>query len=281
MFRSSRWVGVCLTTLAVCMLAQLPLASGGGKGTVQFKVILPEESAKLWVNGKESKQRGTTRKFDVPVVDDKSEYVLEFKTLWEPNNYTKITRTKVVTFKPGTDVTVDMRKPDEKRKDDIVVRFVATPQKVVDEMLRMAKVGKNDIVWDIGCGDGRFVTTAVKEFGAKSGKGFDIDPVRIKESKEVAERAGVSDKVEFSVADALKMKTAEEATVVTLYMGQDLNLAMRPMLRKTLRPGSRVVSHRFTMGDWKPNESKTIEVEGEMYDIHLWIITEKDNKEGD
>jgi len=258
---------------------QLPYAISGGKGSVQIKVMLPQDDAKLWVDGKETKQRGSTRKFDVPTLDDKSEYVITFKALWEPNNYTKITRTKVVTFKPGGTVNVDMRKPDEKRKDDIVVRYVATPQKVVDEMLRMAKVGKGDVVWDIGCGDGRFVTSAVKEFGAKSGKGYDIDPIRIKESKQAAQAAGVSDKVEFGVADALKMKTAAEASVVTLYMGQDLNLAMRPMLRKTLKVGSRVVSHRFTMGDWKPAETRSIEVEGETYELHLWIITEKDNKE--
>lgn len=279
--RFSRWAAAGLTALALCFLAQVPFALSGGKDTVKIKVLLPEADARLWIDGKETKQRGTTRKFDIPALDAKSEYVITFKAIIEPNNYTKITRTKIVTFKPGGDVTVDMREQDPKSKDEIVVRFVATPQKVVDEMLKMAKVGKDDVVWDIGCGDGRFVIYAVKDFGAKSGKGFDIDPARVKESKENADKEKVSDKVQFSVADALKIKSAEEASVVTLYMGENLNLAMRPMLRKTLRPGSRVVSHRFTMGDWKPNETKTLTVEGDSFELHLWIITEKDNKEGD
>jgi uncharacterized protein (TIGR03000 family) len=270
-----------LALLALIALVQLPFAISGGKETVQVKIILPEADAKLWIDGRETKLRGTTRKFDIPALDPGSEYVITFKALWEPNNYTKITRTKVITFKPGKDLTVDMRTADPKLKDDIVVRYVPTPQEAVNEMLKMAKVGKGDVVWDIGCGDGRFVITAVKDFGAKSGKGFDIDPARVKESNTNAETAGVADKVKFSVADALKIKSAEEATVVTLYMGEFLNRAMRPMLRKTLKPGSRVVSHRFDMGDWKPNETKKIEVDGEEIELHIWIITEKDNKEGD
>jgi uncharacterized protein (TIGR03000 family) len=279
-FRLHRWAaGPALAVLALCLLVALPNAVAGAKAT-KITVTLLEGESKLWIDGKETKQTGTTRKFDIPGLEPDAEYVMTFKAQWEPNNYTRITRTKVVTFKGGAPVSIDLRKPDAKERDDIVVRFVATPQEVANEMLRMSKVGKGDVVWDIGCGDGRFVITAVKEFGAKSGKGFDIDPARVIDSNENAKKAGVSDKVKFEEADALKIKSAAEASVVTLYMGQDLNLAMRPMLRKTLRPGSRVVSHRFTMGDWKPNETRTIEVGGETYELHLWIITEKDNKEG-
>ncbi len=279
MFRLHRCAGVLVVASALCLFVALPRGVAGDKSTTKITVHLVEDDAKLWIDGKSTKQSGSTRKFDIPGLEAGGEYVMTFKAQWEPNNYTRFTRTKVVTFKGGDSLTVDLRKADPKERDDIIVRYVATPQEVAVEMLKMAKVGKGDVVWDIGCGDGRFVNTAVKEFGAKSGKGFDIDPARVEESNEIAKKWGVSDKVEFKVADALKMKSAAEASVVTLYMGQDLNLAMRPMLRGTLKPGSRVVSHRFLMGDWKPNESRTIEVGGEKYELHLWIITEKDNKE--
>ncbi|MFO0968176.1 MAG: TIGR03000 domain-containing protein [Gemmataceae bacterium] len=281
MFRLHRWAGAALAAFALCLLVALPQAISGGKSGVKIKVIVLEDDAKLWIDGKETKQRGTTRKFDIPGLEAGAEYVMTFKAQWDPNNYTKITRTKVVTFKPsGDEIVVDLRKADPKERDDVIVRYVPTPQEVVEEMLRMGKVGKGDVVWDIGCGDGRFVITAVKDFGAKSGKGFDIDPARVKESNENAKKAKVTDKVAFSEANALEIKSAEEASVVCLYMGEDLNAAMRPMLRKTMKPGSRVISHRFTMGDWKPNETRKIEVGGEQYVLHLWIITEKDNKEG-
>ena len=147
------------------------------------------------------------------------------------------------------------------------VPYVPTPQEVVDEMLRMANVGKDDVVYDLGCGDGRLVITAVKKFGAKRGVGVDIDPKRIEESNANAQAAGVADRVKFVVQDLFKTDI-KEATVVTLYLLPDVNLRLRPMLWSDLKPGTRVVSHAFDMGDWQPE--KTTSVEGRM--IYFWTI---------
>ncbi len=129
--------------------------------------------------------------------------------------------------------------------------FVATPQEVVTEMLHMARVMKNDVVYDLGCGDGRIVITAAKVYGAR-GVGVDIDPVRIKESNENAVKAGVMDRVKVLQQDLFETNLSE-ATVVTLYLLLEMNLRLRPKLFRELKPGSRVLSHEFGMGDWNPD----------------------------
>jgi precorrin-6B methylase 2 len=144
----------------------------------------------------------------------------------------------------------------------------------------MAKVTKGDVVMDIGCGDGRLVIQAVKEFGAKKGIGIDINPDLIKKCKENAKKAGVADRVEFRVGDANKLKDVSEASVVLLYLGDFLNLKIRPALRGSLKPGSRVVSHRFKMGDWAPDKTETQLLKNnydmdEEYVLHLWTIKPK------
>ncbi|HYV37010.1 MAG TPA: class I SAM-dependent methyltransferase, partial [Gemmataceae bacterium] len=175
------------------------------------------------------------------------------------------------------EVTADFRNPSKTEKDDIVVRFVPTPNDVVAAMCKMAKIGKDDIVYDLGCGDGRMVIMAVKDFGAKKGVGVDLNPELVKGCQESAKAQGVSDKVTFRVGDVLKVEDLSDATVVLLYMGDDINARLKPILQKTLKPGSRVVSHRFLMGeDWKPARTETItNTEYGDCDIHLWTIEEK------
>ncbi|MBM4333181.1 MAG: methyltransferase domain-containing protein [Deltaproteobacteria bacterium] len=136
------------------------------------------------------------------------------------------------------------------------VHFVATPQPVVMEMLKMARVTQNDILYDLGCGDGRIVITAAKVFGSR-GVGVDIDPVLIQESQENARKAGVTDRVKFIQQDLFQTDISE-ATVVTLYLLPDLNLKLRPKLFKELKPGTRIVSHEFDMGDWKYERMGTV-----------------------
>ena len=140
-----------------------------------------------------------------------------------------------------------------KRSPD--VQFQATPQDVVEEMLEMAKVTKDDTVYDLGCGDGRFVITAAKKYGAR-GVGIDIDPKRVQESQKKAIEAGVTDRTRF-VEDDLFTAHIHEATVTTLYLGLGLNLELRPKLLRELKPGSRVVSFAYDMGDWKPNAMRS------------------------
>ena len=132
------------------------------------------------------------------------------------------------------------------------VHYQPTPQLIVEELLKMAEVNRNDVVYDLGCGDGRFVITAAKKYGAR-GVGIDIDPERIKESKQNARIVGVLNKVKFIEGDLFETDF-REATVVALYLLAELNLQLRPKLLRDLKPGTRVVSHEFDMYDWQPDK---------------------------
>src|SRR5918996_41382 len=133
--------------------------------------------------------------------------------------------------------------------------YVPTPQEVVDRMLQLAEGKKTDIVYDLGSGDGRIPITAAKVYGAR-GVGVDIDPLRIAESNANAKLAGVSHLVTFKLQDAMKTDVSE-ATVLTLYLLSSSNLKLRPILTAQLKPGARIVTHNFGMGDWQPDKVDT------------------------
>ncbi|HJR15443.1 MAG TPA: class I SAM-dependent methyltransferase [Gemmatimonadales bacterium] len=133
------------------------------------------------------------------------------------------------------------------------VHFVPTPHEVVAAMLEVAQFRKNDVLYDLGSGDGRIVIAAAKKHGTR-GTGIDLDPDRIRESRAAARKAGVTDKVRFRQADLFETDL-RKASVVTLYLLPTLNVRLRPKLFEELRPGSRVVSHAFDMGDWKPDST--------------------------
>jgi SAM-dependent methyltransferase len=145
------------------------------------------------------------------------------------------------------------------------VPYVPTPEEVVNEMINLAGVKKGDVVYDLGCGDGRIVIAAAKK-GARA-VGIDIDPERIGEANQNAKTAGVTDRVKFLQQDLFQANLSE-ATVVTLYLLPGINLKLKPKLFKELKPGTRIVSHSFDMGDWKPE--KTVDVSGRR--IHFWTI---------
>ena len=146
------------------------------------------------------------------------------------------------------------------------VIFVPTPQEVVDKMLALAKVGKADVLYDLGSGDGRIPVTAAKRFGIRA-YGIDIDPQRIAEANDNARRNGVSHLVQFRREDLFKADF-REATVVTLYLLPDLNVKLRPRLLAELAPGTRIVSHQFDMGSWQPE--RKLELNGRT--IYLWTV---------
>ena len=145
------------------------------------------------------------------------------------------------------------------------VPFVPTPPVVVEEMLRLANVGPDDFVIDLGSGDGRVVIAAVRKFGAR-GIGVDLDPDRIAESVYSAGLQGVSDRVAFHREDLFKFGISQ-ATVVTMYLLPSVNLKLRPRLLKELKPGTRIVSHDFDMEDWKPDEKSTVRK-----NVFMWIV---------
>jgi len=149
------------------------------------------------------------------------------------------------------------------------VIYVPTPYEVVDEMLRLANVKKGDVLYDLGSGDGRIPVTAAKKFGVRA-VGIDIDPQRIKEATENAKKHGVGKLVTFKQEDLFKTDF-KDATVVTLYLLPDLNVKLRPRLLNELKPGTRIVSHQFDMGTWKPE--KKVELNGRV--VYLWTIPER------
>jgi len=145
------------------------------------------------------------------------------------------------------------------------VPYVPTPQVVVDEMLRLAEVTPEDFVIDLGCGDGRIPITAAAYFGARA-HGVDIDPSRIAESNANARAAGVTNRVSFETANLFAIDISR-ATVVTMYLLPQINLKLRPRLLASLRPGTRVVSHDFSMDDWKPDQVARVQK-----NMYLWIV---------
>jgi SAM-dependent methyltransferase len=146
------------------------------------------------------------------------------------------------------------------------VIYVPTPEVVVDAMLKLANVHSGDVIYDLGCGDGRMVVRAAKQYGVR-GVGIDINPERIEEAQQNAKENGVANLVTFRNEDLFEADI-KEASVVTLYLLTSLNLKLRPKLWKDLRPGTRIVSHAFDMGDWAPE--RKMEVEGRI--IYLWTV---------
>ncbi|WP_028297684.1 SAM-dependent methyltransferase [Olivibacter sitiensis] len=162
--------------------------------------------------------------------------------------------------------TTSMSSAQETVKKD--VPYVPTDQDVVEAMLSMADVKKGDKLYDLGCGDGRIVVTAAKKYGIE-GVGIDIDPERIKEAKQNAVNAGVTDKVTFTQQD-LFTTDFSDATVLTLYLLPSVNMKLRPKILN-LKPGTRVVSHDFDMGDWKPDKQTKVGTAT----LYLWTVPEK------
>lgn len=172
----------------------------------------------------------------------------------------------------GDEITlpdVEVEADAESGSVDPDVPYVATPQHVVDRMLELAEVTEDDVVYDLGSGDGRIVITAAREYGAR-GVGVEIDSQRVETARENAREAGVEDLVEFRQGDLFEADISE-ATVVTLYLLPSVNLKLRPKLFEELAPGTRVVSHDFDMDGWEPDETETLGSDT----IYLWSIPEE------
>jgi len=151
------------------------------------------------------------------------------------------------------------------RAPPLDVGYVPTPPRVVVAMLRLARVGPDDVVYDLGSGDGRIPIAAARRFGARA-TGFELDPARVLQARAEAQRQRVADRVSFVEGDLFEQDLAA-ATVITLYLLPRLNLRLRPVLQ-SLRPGTRIVSHGFDMGDWAPDRTETVEDRP----IFLWVL---------
>jgi precorrin-6B methylase 2 len=170
---------------------------------------------------------------------------------------------------PASQALAQAARPDDEGKK--IVPYVPTPQEVVDRMLELAQVKKGDVVYDLGSGDGRIVVTAAKKYGVKA-VGFEIDPERIKESHENIKKAGVGHLVEIRQQD-IRTVDLSPASVLTMYLLPEVNLMIRPNIWKQMKPGSRVVSHDFDMGDWKPLKTEPIKDSSSWdHTLYLWHV---------
>jgi ribosomal protein L11 methylase PrmA len=247
----------------------------------RLEVQLPEfkefpdrkRHAKLTVAGKEQmvplEKSGKT--ITVEHKPDGKATEVEMELSFWPVRYSNTIRKKTVKFKAGEVTKVDMTKADDSDRFEAI--FVETPDPVVEEMMKIGKVNKDDTVIDIGCGNGVVVIKAVK-VGAKSGVGVDIQEWLVDESKKKAKEEGVADKCEFRVEDALKMKDLSPYSVVFLCLGEDLQTRLTPLFKKTLRPGSRIVAHTHLIEGWTPDQTVEVSVPGRTmkYPVYLWNI---------
>ena len=231
--------------------------------TVTVEIYLPD-GAKLFIEGQEMKSKGPKRRFVSPPMQP-GKYAYTIKAIVPgPNGPRTVTRR--IDVRPGDFESIDLRDPG---KGPIIdVEYEPTPQKVVDALLRLAKITRKDVVWDLGCGDGRIPVTAAKKYGCKT-CGFDMDPERVKDSLANASRHGVERLVTIEQRDIFTLDLSAGPTVVTLYLLPRLNAKLLPQLRK-LPPDARVVSVAHRMADIKPDEQIVVDTELGEFDVYLW-----------
>lgn len=168
------------------------------------------------------------------------------------------------TQQPALNVQTQERKAD--------VPYVPTPNEVVERMLQIANVSGDDVLYDLGSGDGRIVITAAQQFGTR-GTGIDINPELVQQSRENAQKAGVADRVEFVQQDLFQTDLSK-ATVVTLYLLPDVNLRLQPKLLRELKPGTRIVSHDYDMGEWEPEQVVQVQGPNRQHTVYYWVVPE-------
>ena len=236
----------------------------------------PSGDTEIEIDGKPIAGSGASRTFETPPLTPGRTYQFTIVAKWAPNTYTKMTRTKVVRARSGDRLKIDLSVDDP--ADRVSVIYVPTPDFVVNAMVKLAGITPNDVTYEPGVGDARITIAAVKA-GARRGVGIDLDPQRVEESKANVNAAGLADKIDIRLGDALEQPDLGSMTVVLLYMGDHFNMLIRPYLWKQLPIGARIVSHRFLMGDWKPDQTISVDDEyGMAYEVHLWTITEAQKK---
>jgi uncharacterized protein (TIGR03000 family) len=276
----SSWIAVTAAPYAAEAVPALQCSSPAVNGvTTPVTVTVPEENAELIVDGKTLPGTGTSRRFEAIAVASCASHEYAFTVKWQPNTYTTMTRSKTVAVRAGELAEVDLTIDDP--ADRVRVIYVPTPADVAEEMVRLAGVTSDDIVYEPGCGDARITIAAIRG-GARRGICVDIEPERVEESRANVKEAGMQDRIDVRLGDALDVKDLSEVTVVFLYMGDHFNLLIRPVLWRDLKAGSRVVSHRFTMGNWAPDQTISVESgDGGEFQLHLWTVTEDVKRKGE
>jgi uncharacterized protein (TIGR03000 family) len=248
--------------LFACLLAAGMYAQDYRK-TVTLEVYLPED-ARLYIEGQDTRSTGLMRRFTSPPLAP-GKYTYTIKAIIPGPNGPR-TVTERIDVRPGDFESIDLRAPGKRPITD--VEYEPTPQKVVDALLRLAKVTSKDVLWDLGCGDGRIPVTAAKEYACKA-CGFDIDPERVKDSLANVKKLGVERLVTIEQRDIFTLDLSKGPTVVTLYLLPRLNAKLLPQLRK-LPQGTRVISVAHRMADIKPDAQIVVDTELGEFDVYLW-----------
>ncbi|MDB5336522.1 MAG: Planctomycetes uncharacterized domain [Planctomycetaceae bacterium] len=255
---------ILMTCLFACLIPAEMFAQGALK-TVTVEVYL-EDGAQLFIEGQETTSKGTKRLFVSPPLPP-GKYTYTIKAINAgPNGPRTVTRQLDV--QPGDFESIDLRAPGKRPITD--VEYEPTPQNIVDALLRLGKVTSKDVLWDLGCGDGRIPVTAAKVYGCKA-HGFDIDPERVKDSLANARSHNVERLVTIEQRDIFTLDLSKGPTIVTLYLLPHLNAKLLPQLRK-LPPGTRVISVAHRMADIKPDEHIVVDTEMGEYDVYLWTV---------
>ena len=231
--------------------------------TVTVEVYLPAD-ARLFIEGQEMRSEGPMRRFTSPPLAP-GQYIYTIKAIIPGPNGPR-TVTSRVDVRPGDFESIDLREPGQRPITD--VEYEPTPQEVVDALLRLARVTSKDVLWDLGCGDGRIPVTAARVYGCKA-TGFDIDPERVKDSLAKVRKHGVERLVTIERRDIFTLDMSKGPTIVTLYLLPRLNAKLLPQLRK-LPPGTRVISVAHRMADIKPDEQFVVDTDLGEFDIYLW-----------
>jgi uncharacterized protein (TIGR03000 family) len=248
--------------LIVWLIAAGALAQDERK-TVTVEIYAPE-GARLFIEGREASFKPPMQRYVSPPLAP-GKYTYTIKAII-PRADGAQTVTRQLDVRPGDFESIDLRPPGKRPIAD--VEYEPTPQKVVDALLRLAKVSKDDVLWDLGCGDGRIPVTAAKEYGCKA-VGFDIDPELVKESRKNARESGVEKLVTIEQRDIFTLDLSKGPTIVTLYLLPRLNEKLLPQLRK-LPAGTRVISVAHRMADIMPDEQVVIDTELGEFDVYLW-----------
>jgi uncharacterized protein (TIGR03000 family) len=254
-----------LATGLFTLLIQAGTLAQEYRETITVEVFLPE-GARLYVEGQEMRYKGPAPRFVSPPLPP-GHYTYTIKAIVPgPNGPQTVTRR--IDVQPGDFESIDLREPGKRPLTD--VEYEPTPPEVVHALLRLAKVTSKDVVWDLGCGDGRIPVTAATEYACKA-CGFDIDPQRVKDSLANVRKHGVERLVTIEQRDIFKLDLSKGPTIITLYLLPRLNARLLPQLRK-LPPGARVISVAHRMDDVKPDEHIVVDTELGEFDVYLWKV---------
>jgi uncharacterized protein (TIGR03000 family) len=250
-----------------------PDAKKADKKPATIKVLIRGD-ARLAIDDFETRQGGAERLFETPPLPPGRVFTYTLTAVWKEEER-PVKRMAVATVRAGKQTVIDLR-PGSKDASSSQIIYVPTPHKVVDKMLQMAKVTKDDVVFDLGCGDGRVVVSAAKKYGAR-GVGIDIDPQRVKEALDNARKEKVEKLVEIRQGDALKVADLSRATVVITYMLPEFMAKLKPILEEHLKPGTRVVAHDYAVPGWEPEERVSVPSPSRLYahTLYRWTVPER------